>query len=255
MAKKVSAIIPTFNEEHNIVNAIASVKWADEVLVVDSFSTDNTVALAKENGARVIQREYGYSASQKNWAIPQAAYEWIVLIDADERVEEPLQKEIQEVLAKDDEPYQAYWMYRKNFFLGKQIRYCGWQRDRVIRLFKRDLCQYEDKNVHAELLCEGKVGVLKNKLFHNTFLDIHHYLEKWDRYTTWSANDHFKKTPNPGLYHFAVKPIARFISSYIINLGFLDGLTGFILCNLDAGSVFMRYIKVYQLKLNKSKQR
>ena len=251
--KQVTAIIPTFNEEHNIIDAIASVKWADEVLVVDSFSSDKTAELAKDHGARVIQRKYGYSASQKNWAIPQASHEWIVLIDADERIEKPLQEEIQNILSSSDEPYQSYWMYRKNFFLGKQIRYCGWQRDRVQRLCKKDLCQYEDKNVHAELLCNGKVGILKNKLFHNTFVDIHHYLEKWDRYSTWSANDHFKRTPNPGFYHFGIKPFARFISSYIINFGFLDGMTGFILCILESSSVFMRYVKVYQLKLNKKK--
>ncbi len=250
--RKITAIIPTYNEEHNIEEAINSVQWADEILVVDSFSTDNTIALAKELGARVIQREYEHSASQKNWAIPQATHEWIFLLDADERVDEALQQEIQTILKKEKIEEVAFWIKRRNFFMGTEIKYSGWQGDKVIRLFKRDECKYEDKSVHAEIICNGKVGMLQNKLIHYTFKDIFHYLEKWDRYTTMSAKDRAKRGERPNIYHFLVKPAFRFFQDYFLKLGILDGLTGYILCTLSSMSVFMRYLKVRQFNQDKN---
>ena len=246
MRKKVTAIIPTFNEEHNIEVAIDSVAWADEIIVVDSFSTDNTVELAKSKGARILQREYENSASQKNWTIPQASHEWIFLLDADERVNEQLKSEVIKILTQP-EKHQAYWIKRRNFFMGKEVKYSGWQGDKVIRLFKRDNCKYENKGVHAEVICDGTIGMLKEKLIHYTFKDIYHYLEKWDRYTTWSANDRAAKGEKPGVFHFVFKPAYRFFNDYFIRLGILDGMTGFIISSLSAMSVFMRYLKVKQI--------
>lgn len=245
---KISAIIPTFNEAHNIAAAIASVAFADEILVVDSFSTDGTVEIAKSLNARVIQREYGNSASQKNWAIPQAQHEWIVLLDADERIDEALRVEILQTVSDSTKKDVAYWIKRRNFFMGKEVRYSGWQGDKVIRLFKRDKCRYEEKSVHAEVLADGPVGVLKHKLIHNTYKDIFHYLEKWDRYTTWSATDRANRGENPTLYHFLVKPAFRFFQDYFLNLGILDGLVGFLICSLSSMSVFMRSLKVKQMR-------
>lgn len=245
--KKITAIIPTYNEADNIEAAIDSVSWADEVIVVDSFSTDDTVELAKAKGARILQREYENSASQKNWTIPQASHEWIFLLDADERVEEGLKKEVQGILSQSNETHQAFWIKRRNFFMGKEVKYSGWQGDKVIRLFKRDQCRYEEKRVHAEVICDGTVGVLKEKLLHNTFKNIYHYLEKWDRYTTWSANDRAQKGEKPGFYHFVFKPTYRFFHDYFLRLGILDGMTGFIISSLSSMSVFMRYLKVKQI--------
>lgn len=245
---KITAIIPTFNEEHNIQAAIDSVKFADEIIVVDSFSTDNTVKIAKENGVRLLQREYENSASQKNWTIPQASHEWIVLLDADERIDEELKTEILSIVKSGQTNPVAYWIKRRNFFMNKEIKYSGWQGDKVIRLFMRDKCKYEPKSVHAEVLADGQVGVLKHKLIHNTYKDIFHYLKKWDRYTTWSARDRAKRGENPGLYHFLVKPAFRFFQDYILKGGILDGLTGFIICCLSSSSVFMRSLKVWQFK-------
>jgi glycosyltransferase involved in cell wall biosynthesis len=245
---RVTAIIPCFNEAHNIEAALESVRWCDEILVVDSFSTDNTVSLAKKYTAKLLQREYINSASQKNRAIPEAAHEWILLLDADERVTPQLQAEIQEILAQDQISFDAYWIGRRNFFLGKEIRFSGWQRDKVIRLFKRDNCRYEEKQVHAEIITNGVVGKLNNKLLHFTYRDIHHYLEKWDRYSTWSANDAAKKIRNPNAFHFVVKPAFRFFKHYIVDLGFLDGYAGLIVCSLAAKGVFMRYVKLYGMR-------
>ncbi|MBK7038879.1 MAG: hypothetical protein IPH42_21785 [Bacteroidetes bacterium] len=121
-------------------------------------------------------------------------------------------------------------------------------RDTVVRLFKRDTCSYEEKHVHAEIITSGKIGKLKNKLQHYTFKDIFHYLEKWDRYSTWSANDAAKKVKNPNFYHFIIKPAFRFWKHYLIDLGILDGYVGFIVCSLAAKGVFMRYVKLYGMR-------
>ena len=127
---KISAIIPTFNEEDHIIAAIESLAWADEIIVVDSFSTDNTVALAQSKGVKILQRNYEYSASQKNWAIPQASYDWVFILDADERVEDNLKKEISNI--KNSQPENdAYWIPRQNHFMGKKIRFSGWQGDPI----------------------------------------------------------------------------------------------------------------------------
>ncbi len=251
---KITAIIPTKNEAVHIEAVLASVAWCDEILVVDSFSTDNTVELAKKYTSRVIESEYINSASQKNRAIPQAAHEWILLVDADERVTPELKNEIQNLLKQDIIPHDAYWIYRKNYFMGKEVKYSGWQRDKVIRFFKRDTCRYEEKHVHAEVITSGSVSKLKNKLVHNTYKDIFHYLEKWDRYSTWSANDAAKKVKRPGFFHFIIKPAFRFFKHYIIDLGFLDGWTGFIVCSLAAKGVFMRYVKLYGMMKEKEKK-
>ena len=249
--KKITAIIPTFNEQHNIAGAIDSVSWADEIIVVDSFSTDQTVEIAKSKGVRLLQREYEHSASQKNWTIPQATHQWVFLLDADERVTNKLQKEIK-IILESNELKDAYWIKRANYFMNKRVRFSGWQGDKVIRLFKRDLCSYENKHVHAEIICKGEVGVLKEKLAHYTFKDMAHYLEKWDRYSSWSAEDHYKKGQRPTIFHFVLKPTFRFIRDYIIRLGFLDGITGLIICSLSSMGIFMRYVKLRQILQDKN---
>jgi glycosyltransferase involved in cell wall biosynthesis len=245
---KITAFIPTFNESHNIEAVIKSVQWCDEILVVDSFSTDNTVELAKQLGARVLQSEYINSASQKNRNIPHATHPWILLVDADERVTPELRDEIQLLLQQDQIPCDAYWIKRKNFFMGSEIKYSGWQGDKVIRFFKRDSCRYEEKSVHAEIITSGIVGQLTHKLEHHTYKDIFHYMEKWDRYTTWSAQDAMQKYVRPGFFHFVIKPTFRFIKHYFLQLGILDGKAGYIISSLSAKAVFMRYVKVEALR-------
>ncbi len=250
---KITALIPTFNESHNIDAVIRSVQWCDEILVVDSFSTDDTVELAKRLGARIIQSEYINSASQKNRNIPNASHQWILLVDADERVTGELRNEITALLKKSEIPCDAYWISRRNFFMGKEIKYSGWQGDKVIRFFNRDTCRYEEKSVHAEVVTSGKIGHLKSKLDHHTYKDVFHYMEKWDRYTTWSAQDAMKKNVNPGFYHFVIKPAFRFIKHYFLQLGILDGKAGYIISSLSAKAVFMRYVKVEGMRKMQSK--
>jgi glycosyltransferase involved in cell wall biosynthesis len=244
--KKITAIIPTFNEAHNIKAAIHSVNWADEIIVVDSFSEDQTVEIAKMNGAKIFQRKYVNSANQKNWIIPKAAHKWIFILDADERVTPGLQKEVQKILHQPTQK-DAYWINRQNFFMGKKIRYSGWQGDAVIRFFQKDKCKYQNLEVHAEIEQEGiEVGHLKNKIEHYTFKDLNHFLNKMQRYSNWSAQDHFEKTPKVTFFHLYFKPFFRFIKHYFIQLGFLDGKVGFIISAIMAWGVFLRYVKIQE---------
>ena len=173
--EKLTAIIPTGNEEHNIVAAIKSVDFADEIMVVDSFSKDATVQLATPLADTILQREYENSASQKNWAIPQAKHKWILLLDADERVTSELKKEVLSIINSNTD-YSGFWIKRQNYFMGKKVRFSGWQGDRAIRLFIRDKCKYANKHVHSEIISDGKIGNLNNILTHNTFKTKESYL-------------------------------------------------------------------------------
>lgn len=246
---KVTAIIPTGNEIHNIEAVIASVSFADEILVVDSFSTDGTYEIAHQLASKVIRRAYEYSASQKNWAIPQASHEWILLVDADERVTQNLKEEILTIL--ENPKHIAYWIGRQNHFMGEAVRYSGWRNDSVIRLFKRDACYYEDKHVHAEIIAKGSIGRLKNKLYHNTYITFDKYIEKMNRYATWQAKDYDKKTGTLTPYHFVIKPFWGFFKHYIIQSGFRDGVVGLTISYIQGYVVFMRYVKLWLLRKNR----
>ena len=244
---KITAIIPTFNEEHNIRAVIESVLFCDEIMIVDSFSTDNTLKIAQEYTDFIIQRKYEYSASQKNWAIPQASNNWILLVDADERVTPELQEEI--IAIQKTHPEEAgFWIYRKNYFMGRLMKHSGLNTDKVIRLFRKDACHYEDKHVHAEIVTNGKVGVLKHKLIHNTYITLDKHLEKKNRYAWWSAKDHIYKGTSVNLFHVFIKPTWRFLKHYIVQLGFLDGIPGLAYAYIESYGVLTRYLKIWLLK-------
>ena len=224
---------------------LESVKWADEIMVVDSFSTDETVEIAREYTDFILQRKYTTPANQKNWAIPQATHPWILLLDADERVTPNLKKEILQTI--ENQPKEvAFWISRENYFMQKRVKYSGWQNDAVIRLFRRDECRYENKAVHEEIETQGKVGRLKAKLTHNTYKDMAHFLEKMQRYARLSAQDYAPKTPRVTLYHLWLKPAFRFFKHYILKLGFLDGKVGFIISAIMAWGVFLRYVNIIE---------
>lgn len=236
---KVTAIVTTFNEEKNIENCLKSVQWVDEILIIDSFSTDNTVQICKEFGAKVLQREYNYASEQKNWAIPKAKHPWIVLLDADEVASSSLESEIKTILNTRIR-YTAFWMQRKNFFLGKKVRFCGWQNDRVIRFFQRDYHRYEDKMVHEEIIQNQKIGMLKSKLVHFTTNDIHSYTKKIERYAYYAAQTYIKRNKKIGPFNLYIKPAFKFISSYIFRGGFLDGKIGWIICRLRTRETWLK---------------
>ena len=238
--------MPTFNEEANILACLESVSWADEVIVVDSFSTDSTVELCRSRGVKLVQHEYRNSAAQKNWTLPQTRHRWVLIVDADERVTPPLREEIAAVMSGVP-GCDGYWIRRRNRFMGKEIRFCGWQRDKVLRLFDRDKGRYEEKHVHAEVQLNGRVGFLKSPLVHDSYKDFSAYLRKLDKYTDWGAEDLLGKGRRASVLHLLVKPPARFVRMYALQLGVLDGVRGLIVCTLGATSVFLKYAKLWRL--------
>ena len=238
--EKLTAIIPTGNEEHNIVAAIKSINFADEIMIVDSFSKDKTLALATPISDTILQRKFDYPSSQKNWAIPQAKHQWVLILDADERITNELKQEIIKTI-NSNVTESGFWIKRENYFMGKKVKFSGWRGDKVIRLFKRDECRYEDKYVHEEIITNGKIGKLKNKLIHNTFKNKEDYLEKLEKYARWQAMDYDKKTRKITAFHTFLKPIFRFIKHYFFQLGILDGYVGFTISTYQAKAVKMRY--------------
>lgn len=243
--EKITAIIPVFNEEHNIEEALKSVAFADEILIVDSFSTDRTVSIAKKFTDKILQRKFDYPASQKNWAIPQASHEWILLLDADERVTPQLKEKIQTILQNPPQDIAGYWIYRKNHFMGKHVRYSGWQNDKVVRLFRKSMCKYEDKMVHEEIQTDGKLGFISERLYHNTYVSLDNYIAKLNRYAYWQARDYDKRTNLLTPYHFFIKPLWRFFKHFVIQQGFRDGVVGFTISFLQSYALLMRYIKLW----------
>lgn len=245
---RLSAIIICRNEEKDIEGAIQSLLWADEILIVDSYSTDNTLTIAGNYPVKILQRTFDNFSRQRNWALDQAAHDWVLMLDADERLTPDLQHEIQDLLANTP-AYAAYSIYRSNFFMGKEVRYSGWQNDWVVRLFDKSKNRYSDNNVHEELVMTGgRPARLKHKMWHYTYRSLSHYLEKWDIYSTLSAKDKAGSTPSVSLYHLMLKPAFRFFRHYILKLGILDGKVGFVISYLAASGVFMRYLKLWRMQ-------
>lgn len=245
--RAVTVIITTYNEEGNIGALLPLVLWADEVLVVDSFSTDQTIKIVEQYKVTLLQRKYTGPADQKNWAIAQAQNSWIWVLDADERPTPELTKEIQMLLSNPENDIAAYWIGRKSFFMGQAIRYSGWQGDMVIRLFKRDLCRYNHKQVHEEIETKHPIGKLAQQLEHYTYKDLDHFLAKIQRYAKWSALDYAPKTPKVNLFHLWGKPFFRFLKHYVLQRGFLDGKAGFIISVIMAWGVFLRYTFIKEM--------
>jgi glycosyltransferase involved in cell wall biosynthesis len=243
LREKLTAIIPAFNEEANIGACLESVSWADEVVVVDSFSSDSTVDISKGHGVQVVQHEYENSAAQKNWILPRVSNRWVLIVDADERVTGPLRDEILKLL--EGERLDGYWIRRRNRFLGREIRFCGWQRDKVLRFFDREKGRYQEKHVHAEVRIDGRTGYLREYLLHDSYKSFSSYLSKLDRYTEWGAKDAASSGRVRVIPRLLFRPVARFLRMYLFQLGFLDGLTGFVLCVLAATSVFIKYAKLW----------
>ena len=244
----VSAIITTFNEREFIEECIRSVEWADEIYLIDSFSTDGTVDLVRQKFPRVRleQREYLGAASQKNYAIDRAAHDWIFYIDSDERVTPKLREELLRTL-EGDLPLWAYSVGRLNFMMGRPVRYSGLQRDRVTRLFHRLHARYPNKRVHADLLVDGETGRLEQKMDHYYIRTFDHMIAKMTRYANWGAAQMFIDGRTSGLLGILGHPIGKFVRDYIFNLGFLDGSRGLISVGMHVYYTFWKYAKLWEL--------
>jgi glycosyltransferase involved in cell wall biosynthesis len=241
-----SVTIITLNEAANIDACLASVAWADDVLVVDSGSTDDTVARAKAAGARVEVREWpGYSA-QKNWAASQAKYDWILSLDADERISPALADEIRARVAAH--PTAAgFRIARVTWHLGRWIRTTDWYPDYQLRLYDRRRARWKPRRVHESVEADGPVDVLSHEIEHYAYRDISHHHETMDRYTTLAAAEMYERGRRASIVDLALHPPAAFLRNYILRRGCLDGTSGFIVSAMNAYYVFLKFAKLRRL--------
>jgi glycosyltransferase involved in cell wall biosynthesis len=240
----VSLIVITLNEEDNLGKCLGSVVGVGEMIIVDSFSSDKTVEIAENFRAQVYQREFTSNARQKNWAINKANKEWILILDADESLPPELREEIEREIISP--LADGYWLKRKNEFMGRNIRFCGWKKDKVLRFFRVGKGKYNDRSVHEKLILDGKISTFNNYMHHKSYRNVSDYLDRMKKYSMWGAEDLFSKGKFwfPGII---VHPMWRFIRMYFLQLGFLDGKPGFVLCSTSVASVFFKYVYLLEL--------
>jgi len=245
---KLTALVITLNEAETIESLIENLNFADEIIIIDSFSSDTTAKVIGEcSNVKFIQRKFSNFSDQRNFAIEQAGNDWIMFIDADERITEDLKREI-EAVVKDTKDIIAYEIHRNFFFKNKRLKFSGFQTDKTFRLFNKNYARYDDqKFVHETLIVSGKTKVLKNRLDHFSFKNRDDYKRKMEIYATLRAQELFKKGLKPNFYHFKIKPVYRFFYHYIIRLGFLDGECGFVISKLNSYSVKQRYIELQNI--------
>ncbi|MBX2827835.1 MAG: glycosyltransferase family 2 protein [Flavobacteriaceae bacterium] len=243
---KISAVAITLNEASVIEDFIKSLHFVDEIIIVDSHSTDDTAALASQfDKVKVVLRKFDNFSDQKNFAIDQATHDWILFFDPDEEITQALAQEIQSVLKNPKA--DAYRVKRQLHFMGKRIKYSGFQTDWVVRIFRKEKGRYNGNLVHETLDVSGTLGKLKSRLPHHTYKSMDDYTGKLHRYSSLQARMLYKKGKKPNLYHFLFRPWYRFWHQYILRLGILDGKEGFILAYINAFSVFKRYVNLWLL--------
>ena len=248
MRPRISILLPTFNSAATVRETLESVKWADEILVVDSFSTDTTLEICSQYGARVLQHEYLNSAKQKNWALPQCRNEWVLQIDTDEVLEPGLREEIEQNLAATSDEIDAFRLPRKNHMLGRWIRYGGIYPDYQTRLFRRDAGRWIEREVHAHVQVAGQVKALEHHIMHFGMPNISKQLHNLDRYTRYEADELRKRGMQFRWTGLTLRPWAIFFRRYLLERGFLEGWRGFIFCGYLAIYVFLTQAKLWELR-------
>ena len=241
---KLSVTIIALNEAAHIRACLDAVRWADERLVVDSGSTDGTQELARAAGARVIERDWPGYSEQKNFAATQASHDWILSVDADERVTPELATEIRELLARGPEA-AGYRVPRVTWHLGRWIRTTDWYPDRQLRLYDRRRATWPARRVHESVTADGPVVDLKGEMQHFAYRDIGHHMQTMDRYTTLAAAELHAAGRRAGLFDLTVHPWAAFMRNYLLRGGITDGIPGFVISTMNAYYVFLKFAKLW----------
>ena len=251
LKEKISGLIISFNEEKNIREILDGFSICDEIIVVDSFSSDQTIAIAKQNpNVKIIQHSLEDFTKQRNIALDAAANDWVLFLDGDERITPELRQEIISELNKPEKK-DAYYFYRKFYFAGKPIHFSGTQTDKNFRLFRKSKCRYiAEKKVHETLQVNGTVGVFNNKLQHFSVSDYESYRRKMIHYGQLKGQELFEKGKHFSVITQYLKSAFKFFKTYVLRLGFLDGKEGFQLSVLQTLSVFETYesLKTEQVK-------
>ncbi len=247
-----SATIPlsvafiTLNEEERLPDCLASVAFARDIVVVDSGSTDKTVAIAEAHGARIFHQPWQGFGPQKQFAIDRCANPWVLILDADERVPEETAAEIRATLAGSPR-HAAYSLPRRNYFLGRWIRHAGWWPDRTVRLFRRDCCRMPPQLVHEALAVNGSVGEIQNPLLHQTSRNLQEVLRKINHYSTAGAQELYRQGEGASLVKAVLRAWWAFVHNYFFRFGLLDGSPGLIIAVSDAVNKFYKYAKLKEL--------
>lgn len=247
----VSAVIAAHNEAANIEACISSLDWVSEILVVENDSVDATVEIARRSGAIVHQNPFTTIGGQRNFAIERAKNDWILVVDADERCTPELAQSISRIVSEEGKG-TAYRIGRRNFFLGKEIRHGGWsaERDKPVRLFTR-MHRYDDSKVHEHVVVEGVVPTLKGRLEHWPYRSLEDYFEKFNRYSRSWAEQNYNRGRRARIWDVVVRPPARFVSTFILRNGWMDGSRGALLACLSAASVMAKYARLWEMTLRR----
>jgi glycosyltransferase involved in cell wall biosynthesis len=245
---KISVTVITKNEEKNISECLKSVDWTDEIIIVDSESTDKTVELAKQFTDKIFIRKWDGYVPQKQYALSLARNEWVLSLDADERISSELKDEI---LKLSPGEYSGFKIRRRNFLIDKEITSCGWEKDYQLRLFRKDKTNLNERLVHEKFITEGKIGTLKNAMLHYTFTSFEEYLNKINSYTSLKSQELFQKKKRVGAWTIFSHTISAFFAFFIIRRGFKDGVYGLIISLLHSVSTMMNYIKLWELQNRK----
>lgn len=244
---QVTATVITLNESRNIRECLASLTWANEILVVDSGSTDGTPDLARAAGATVITRDWPGYAAQKDYAAEQATHDWILSVDADERVTPELAQEILRTLEEPSDRV-GFRIPRITFHLGRWIRHTDWYPDYQLRLYDRRHASWAKRRVHESVTARGPVGRLSHDLQHYAYRDIAHHYETMQNYTRLAALQMYDEGKRAGLLHLIFNPPFAFLRNYVLRAGFLDGVPGLIISAMNAHYVFLKYAKLWALQ-------
>lgn len=245
---KISATVITKNEQDNIVRCLHALSFADEIVVVDSQSSDRTVKLAEAYASTILINPWPGHIQQKNYAIEQATGDWIISIDADEVVTPELKEEILEAKRNGFYGRDGFYLPRQSMFLGKWIRHGGWFPDYHLRLFQKDKGRFGGRNPHDKVMLKGQAGYFKNHLLHYTYPSLEDYFERFNSYTGIAARELRQAGRKASLWRLIFSPPATFMKMYFFKLGFRDGLEGFILSVLSAYYVLVKNLKLWELE-------
>lgn len=240
-----SAVLITYNAGAALQRCLSSAAFADEIVVVDSGSTDGTLSVCQEHGARIVHKEWLGFGPQKQFAVKAAKFDWVLCLDADEEISEALREEIKAEVARPAS--FAYLLARRNRFLGRWLSHGEGYPDWQLRLFHRGHASWSDDPVHERVVAESKPARLQGDLLHHSSETLHHYLDKQNRYTTLQAEQLHRAGRSAGLFRLVSSPIARFIKFYLFRLGFLDGAAGFIHIVIGCMNSFNKYSKLLAL--------
>jgi len=248
-----SAIVVCFNEEDRIEDCLKSLAWCDEIVVVDSYSTDKTPEICRRYTEKFIQRQWAGYRDQKAYAHSLATMEWVLLVDSDERVSDELRREITEVLAGDKGEFAGYAIPRLVHYLGRWWRRGGWYPDYDVRLFRRKQASWGGAEPHEKIIVDGKVRRLQHPLHHFTYRSIDDHINRINRFTTVSSAELKKAGGRWRLSDALLRPAVRFFRSYILKRGFMEGFAGFYVALTAAVYVFLKYAKLWELELKEKR--